>query len=419
MAFKRVTAKVDLDAIRHNYDAIRQTLPAKVKIMGVIKADAYGHGALPVARELVERGIDMFGVATIEEGISLRKHGVRTPILILGFTAAEDYPALLTFDLAQTVYEPEMAAEINKVAAERGQKAKIHIKVDTGMGRLGFAVSQASADEIKRVAALPFLEMEGLFTHFAKADEADTSYTKEQIREFTAFADKLKAVGVCPREVHTANSAGVLNYPDSYFTMVRAGIILYGSYPSEFTKDSQIALEPALSICSRLIFVKEVPAGRSISYGGIYQTDKPTRIGTVSIGYADGYQRLLSNRGRVLIRGQYAQVLGRVCMDQMMVDLSAVPEAAVGDEVVLFGRQGGQMIPIEEVAELCQTINYEIMCLIGKRVPREYYRNGKYQFEINYFDILEEGLHIEDRGDIRRPEKDSEDIGAEDAKKFL
>ena len=401
MAFKRVTAKVDLDAIRHNYNAIRQKLPAKVKMMGVIKADAYGHGALPVARELVEQGIDMFGVATIEEGISLRKNGVQTPILILGFTGREDYPALLTFDLAQTVYEPNMAAEINEAAARFGRKAKVHIKADTGMGRLGFAVNQDSVEEIKRIAALPFLEIEGLFTHFAKADEADESYTKEQLRQFAFFLDSLKAAGVCPREIHAANSAGILNYADSYFTMVRAGIILYGSYPSEFTEKTQIVLKPALSICSRLIFVKEVPAGRSISYGGIYQTDKPTKIGTVSIGYADGYQRLLSNRGRVLIRGQYAKVIGRVCMDQIMVDLSAVPEATAGDEVVLFGRQGERVITIEEVAELCQTINYEIMCLIGKRVPREYYKNGSYQFKIDYFDILEEGLHIREREDCR------------------
>ena len=401
MAFKRVTAKVDLDAICHNYGAIRQALPERVKIMGIIKADAYGHGALPVARELVEQGIDMFGVATIQEGISLRKNGIQTPILILGFTNKEDYPALATFDLAQTVYEPNMAAEISAAAAGAGRKVKIHIKADTGMGRLGFAVNRESVEEIKQLAKLPFLDMEGLFTHFAKADEEDESYTRQQVREFTSFIEQLKAAGVCPREIHAANSAGILNYAESYFTMVRAGIILYGSYPSEFMAQNQMVLKPALSICARLIFVKDVPEGRSISYGGIYQTDRKTRIGTVSIGYADGYLRLLSNRGRVLIRGQYAPVIGRVCMDQLMVDLSAIPEATAGDEVVLIGKQGERRISIEEVAEICQTINYEIMCVIGKRVPRDYYRNGRYQFEIDYFDILEDGLHIKEQENDR------------------
>ncbi len=401
MAFKRVTAKVDLSAIRHNYQQIRKELPEEVKLMGIIKADAYGHGALPVARELVEMGADMFGVATIQEGISLRKNGIDTPILILGFTGEEDYPSLIEFDLMQTVYEVEMAKAIHAAAVCCGGTAKIHIKVDTGMGRLGFAADDLSVQQIRTLADLSFLRIEGIFTHFSKADDADESYTKEQLRQFQDFVAKLKAAGISPREIHASNSAGILNYSEANFTMVRAGIILYGSYPSDFTDRTKIILKPALSICSRLIFIKEVPAGRAISYGGIYQTERTTRVGTVSIGYADGYLRLLSNQGRVLIRGQYAKVIGRVCMDQVMIDISDIPEARVGDEVVLFGEQGGRAILIEEVAALSQTINYEVMCLIGKRVPREYYKNGSYQFEIDYFDILEEGLHIEKQPQYR------------------
>ncbi|RRD94815.1 alanine racemase [Clostridiales bacterium COT073_COT-073] len=394
MAFKRVTARVDFDAIAHNYKVIKNNLPANTKIMGIIKADAYGHGALPVARELEHLKIDMFGVATIQEAISLRKNGIKNPMLILGFTGAEDYSDLIEFDLSQTIYEKEMAIQLNKAAAAVGKKAKIHIKVDTGMGRLGFGLDMKSVADVVELATLKELEVEGIFTHFSKADEENVDYTRQQLQAFRKFIDILSENGIYPKHIHAANSAGIINHPSAHFNMVRAGIILYGSYPSDFSHKVDFPLKPALSVCSKVIFLKTVAAGQKISYGGIYQTEKETKIATVSIGYADGYSRLLSNRGRVLIHGQYAQVIGRVCMDQLMVDVTEIEEVAIGDEVVLFGEQNGKNILIEEVAELSNTINYEVMCLIGKRVPREYYKSGQYQFEIDYFDILETGLHI-------------------------
>ncbi|MDO4766250.1 MAG: alanine racemase [Eubacteriales bacterium] len=394
MAFKRVTARVNLDAIIHNYQAIRQYLPENTKIMGIIKADAYGHGALPIARQLVDLNIDSFGVATIQEGISLRKNGISNPILILGYTGAEDFADLVQYDLMQTVYERETAIQLNEIAKLANKQAKIHLKIDTGMGRLGFFTDSFSLQAIKELATLSHLQIDGIFTHFSKADEENPEYTNVQIEEFCNFVDTLKAEGIAIPHVHASNSAGILHHPRAHFNLVRAGIILYGSYPSEFLAKSSLPLKPALSIRAKVIFLKSMPAGKSISYGGQYQTQKETKIATISIGYADGYSRLLSNKGRVLIRGQFANVIGRVCMDQMMVDVSHIPNVTIGDEVVLFGEQGGQHISIEEVAALSQTINYEVMCLIGKRVPREYYKGDNYQFEIDYFDILEEGLHF-------------------------
>lgn len=395
MAFKRVTAKVDLDAITHNYQQIKAGLGKQTKIMGIIKADAYGHGALPVARELEHMQVDMFGVATIQEAISLRKNGIKTPILILGFTDQADYQDLVQFDLGQTVYEPDMAMALHQVAAGLGKKAKIHLKVDTGMGRLGFPVDRTGIDQIKDLAKLSFIDIDGIFTHFAKADEADQTYTKRQLGLFQDFLNDLQAGGLQIPNIHAANSAAILNHPLAGFNMVRAGIILYGSYPSEDSKKEGISLKPALSVCAKVIFLKRVAKGQLISYGGTYQTHRESKIATVSIGYADGYSRLLSNQARVLVRGQYAKVIGRICMDQLMIDVTDMEEVKVGDEVVLFGRQENNTIAIEEVANLSHTINYEVMCLIGKRVPREYYKNGQYQFAVDYFDILETGLHID------------------------
>lgn len=394
MAFKRVTAKVDLDAIISNYNTIKENLPKNTKIMGIIKADAYGHGALPIARQLEQLQIDMFGVATIQEAVSLRKNGIQSPMLILGYTAEEDYSALIEYDLMQTVYEKEMAFRLNDIAKQIGRKAKIHIKVDTGMGRLGFDTDSASVAAVKQIAELSHLQVDGIFTHFSKADEEDETYTQKQIADFRHFIGKLEESGIKVTHIHASNSAGIINHENAVFNMVRAGIILYGSYPSDYHANRNFHLKPALSVCAKVIFLKTVPAGHFISYGGTYRTNRETKIATISIGYADGYSRLLSNQGRVLIRGQYAKVIGRICMDQCMVDVSQIKEIQIGDEVVLFGEQNGKSICIEEVAELSNTINYEVMCLIGKRVPREYYKSGKYQFEIDYFDILETGLHI-------------------------
>lgn len=394
MAFKRVTAKVNLDAIVHNYNEIRKNLPKDIKIMGIIKADAYGHGALPVARELNSCHIDMFGVATIQEGISLRKNGITNPMLILGFTGEEDYADLVEYDLIQTVYEKSMAIRLNEVAANHSKKAKIHIKIDTGMGRLGFSTDKDTVQVIKELSGLNHLEIDGIFTHFSKADEKDSNYTDSQIDLFSDFLEELKSLPLTIPNIHASNSAGILSHLNGHFNMVRAGIILYGCYPSDSVCRDKIHLMPALSVSAKVIFIKSLPAGKSISYGGIYQTSAETKIATVSIGYADGYSRLLSNKGRVLVGGQYANVIGRVCMDQMMIDVTNIPNLSIGDEVILFGKQNDKSISIEEIASLSETINYEVMCLIGKRVPREYYKNNSYQFEIDYFDILEDGLHM-------------------------
>lgn len=368
----RVVAEVDTSAIRHNYRQIRKIIPKHTEIMAIVKADGYGHGAIEVSNILQAEGLNRFAVAIAKEGEELRHSGITSPILVLGYTPKTDIHLLIKNDLTQTIFSYEMAKYISDEAVVLNKTVNIHIKVDTGMGRIGFFASPQSIEEIKKIAELPAINMEGIFTHFSSADEENPHYTKTQWNIFEGFLKELHEVGIDLPIIHAANSAGIMNHQYAHLNVVRSGIILYGYYPSAYLENRVIKLEPAMSLKSQIVHVKELPEGHYVGYGRKYCTHTKTKIATIPIGYADGYSRRLSNKGRVLIRGEYAPIIGNICMDQFMVDVTHIKDVKVEDEVIIFGKQDEKSIPIEEIAEILGTINYEIMCMIGKRVPRLY-----------------------------------------------
>lgn len=386
--YHRVYAKVNLDAIKHNIREIREHVKETTKVMAVIKADGYGHGAIPIGRELERLNIDYIAVAIYQEGILLRDEGIKTPILVLGNTPKEAFESLINYNLAQTVYSINMGIELNEVAKALGKVATIHLKIDTGMGRIGIRAIHKPISEviqsIKEIYELENLHMEGIFTHFSKADEVDKSYTQVQLSIFNEVIKELDKIAIKPSLIHASNSAGLLDIKEAHFNMVRAGIAIYGLYPSEDV-DKSMGLEPALSIISRVIFIKEVESGELISYGGTYETRGKTIIATIPIGYADGYSRALSNKGQVVIRGQFAPVIGRVCMDQLMIDVTHIESVCENDEVYLIGGTQEAFVSVEDIAEIMRTINYEVICLIGKRVPRVYTKENEVVDSIDYF----------------------------------
>lgn len=379
---KRSWAEIDLDALRQNIENIRQTLLPSTKILGVVKADAYGHGAQHVAEELLAMGIDWLGVSNINEGIALRKGGIqKAHILNFGITPPELVEELAEFSITQTVFSGEYTQALQEWAAQKQVVVDIHVKVDTGMGRIGFDGfdCDSAAKEILALESCPNLRQTGIFTHFACADENQpqaAAYTQQQYQRFLAVCTALEQQGVALGLRHCCNSGGVLNHPEMQLDMVRPGVILYGMNPDSSTV-GKLALRPVMSLKSSVSMVKEVPASRKISYGCTYETNRPTKIATVPIGYADGYSRLLSNKSRVLIDGQYAPVIGRVCMDQMMVDVSHIPGVSRQSQVILAGSQGGNAVTLDDLAALMGTINYEICCIVSKRMPRVYQKGGK------------------------------------------
>lgn len=368
----RVALEVDTQAIRHNYHEIKKFIPEETDIMAVVKADGYGHGAKEVASILQEEGANRFAVAIAKEGEELRNAGIEGPILVLGYTPPADIPLLITNDLTQTVFSYEMAEYISREASYFKKAVNVHIKVDTGMGRIGFLADPESVKEVRKIADLPYINMEGIFTHFSTADESDISYTKHQWSIFTGFLNELHEEGLEFPIVHAANSAATMVHSYCHLNVVRPGIIMYGYYPSDYLHGKKLSLKPAMTLKTQVVHIKELPEGHFISYGKKFCTRQKTKVATLPIGYADGYSRRLSNKGRVLIRGEYAQVLGNICMDQFMVDISHIPDVKVGDEVVVFGTQDNKTISIEEMARLTDTIHYEMMCSFGKRVPRIY-----------------------------------------------
>ncbi|MGL4345144.1 MAG: alanine racemase [Cellulosilyticaceae bacterium] len=368
----RVVAEVNTEAIRHNYREIRKIIPNDTEIMGIVKADGYGHGAVEIAGILQEEGVNRLAVAIAKEGEQLRVEGIKAPILVLGYTPPADIEGLILNDLTQTVFSYEMARYISHEASKLGKTVNVHIKVDTGMGRIGFLSDPQSIEEVRKISELSNINVEGIFTHFSTADEEEPEYTNEQWSRFMGFLKELHEVGIEIPIIHAANSAATISYNHTHLNVVRPGIIMYGYYPSDYLDGYKVQLEPAMTLKTQVVHVKELPEGHYISYGRKYCTEQKTKIATIPIGYADGYSRRLSGKGRVLIRGHYAQVVGNICMDQFMVDVTHIPNIAVGDEVVVFGKQGDLEITIEEIAHLADTINYEIMCMIGKRVPRRY-----------------------------------------------
>jgi len=371
--YYRVQASVDLNAIRHNLLEVRSKLNSDTKLMVIIKADAYGHGAVPLAKAIGDSGkIDSYGVAIIEEAVELREAGITTPMLILGFTPKEQYDLVVAYDVAQTVFQYEMAQALSEEACSQGKIAKIHIKLDTGMSRIGFTDTAESVEVIKKIAKLPNIEIEGLFSHFARADEIDKTSTIKQLQRYINFVDLLLKEKINIPVKHIANSAGIIEFPEAYFNMVRCGIATYGIYPSDVVNQNDIKLIPAMELKTHVIYVKDVEAGVGISYGATYVTDQQRRIATIPVGYADGYSRNLSNHGKVIIHGKYAPIVGRICMDQFMVDVTDIEEVKQGDLVTLLGRDGDAFISAEELAEWSHSFAYELVCTVGKRIPRVY-----------------------------------------------
>lgn len=385
--YQRVYAKINLDALHANMQAMYGNLKAGTKMFAVIKTDAYGHGAVPLAREL--EGLDyLFGfcVATVEEGVELRRAGIQKPILILGYTFPQQYETIVGENLSPSVFTYEMAEKLSAQGVAQNKDVTIHIAVDTGMSRIGYYVNEKNAKEVARISKLPHIIMEGIFTHFAKADELDKTFANHQLEEFKQMIGLCEQEGVSFHYRHCSNSAGIVEMPQANMELVRAGITLYGLWPSDEVARDIIPLRPLLSLKSHISYLKSLPKGRSVSYGGTYTAETDRVVATIPVGYGDGYPRSLSNKGQVLIRGKRCPILGRVCMDQFMVDVTELPDAAIGDEVTLIGRDKEEEITAEELGSLSGRFNYELVCdLSSRRIPRVYEKNGKICSQRDYF----------------------------------
>ncbi|HJB90153.1 MAG TPA: alanine racemase [Candidatus Eisenbergiella merdigallinarum] len=386
--YSRVRAEIDLDRFDQNLLAIRKALPDHTSVIGVVKADGYGHGAVPLARRMQECGfVSGFAVATAQEGLSLRRAGIAKPILVLGYSFPEEYEEMVRHQISAAAFTDEMLEQMSRAALSLHGEMGVHVAVDTGMSRIGVEPDESGAAFLNRAAHTPGICLEGAFTHFATADERDKERTNCQFSRFVGLLELAKKrYGVTVPLRHASNSAAVLDLPEAGLDAVRAGIILYGLWPSDEVNRSAVQLQPILSLYSQISFVKTLDAGREISYGGTFRTESPTRVATVPVGYADGYPRGLSNKGEVLICGKRARILGRICMDQFMVDITHIPEAAQGSPVTLIGQDGAERITMEELGEKSGRFNYELACCLSKRIPRVYRSGQKTVAEKDYFD---------------------------------
>ena len=384
--FERVKAVVSLDAIAHNFAEMKKNIAKGTKIVAVIKADGYGHGAEAIARLIEDYDyIWGFAVATPEEALQLRTFGVKKPILILGIVFEEYFTQMIAKEIRLTVCTYEMAQKFSEEAQRQGRDVHIHIGLDTGMSRIGFADRQESVEEIKKISQLPNLKIEGMFTHFARADETDRSPAIDQLNRYLNFAKLLEDAGIQIPMKHCSNSAGIIRVPEANLNAVRAGITIYGIYPSNEVERDIVKLIPAMELKSHISYIKTVEPGAAFSYGGTFTAKKEMKVATIPVGYADGYPRSLSNKGWVLIHGKKAPILGRVCMDQFMVDITKIPDAKAGDEVTLIGKDGKEFISIEKFGDLSGRFSYEFACDISKRVPRVYIKDGKEWGELTFF----------------------------------
>lgn len=383
--YERGYAQIDLDAVTDNMKAMAAAIGPHGFMMAMVKADAYGHGAVEIARATAPY-VKGYGVASIEEALILRRHGVTKPILILGVTCEDRFRELIDHNIRPAIFQYKKAKALSETALSMGKRAKIHLAVDTGMSRIGLIPQEEAFQEALKISRLPGIEIEGIFTHFARADEKDKRWVREQYEIFVSFIRRLEEAGVKIPVCHCSNSAGIIDLKDMEMDGVRAGISVYGLYPSDEVDHSQIVLKPAMSWKSFVSYLKTVPAGTPVSYGGTYVTDRTTRIATVPIGYGDGYSRNLSGKGEILIHGKRAPILGRVCMDQFMADVTDVDGVQEGDVVTLLGRDQKEEITAEEMAEKCGGFHYELLCNIGKRMPRVYVQGGKAVAIKDYFD---------------------------------
>ena len=384
--YSRICARVDLDAIEYNIEMMRKNIKEDTKMMAVLKTDGYGHGAVQIARVLEDKDyIWGYAVATLDEAIRLRRGCMSKPILVLGVVFPDQWPELVSNDVRMTVYKEEAIKIVSEMAKVMNKKVYVHIKLDTGMGRLGFPITEESVDIIERISKLPNIVMEGMYTHFAKADEIDKTFTEKQLRDYLWMKEELLERGIKFEYYHCSNSAGIIDHPEANMDMVRAGISTYGLYPSQEVKKENVPLKPALELIGHVAYVKWVEAGTPISYGGTYVTERRTKIATIPLGYGDGYARSLSNKADVLIRGKRCRVIGRICMDQFMVDVTDLPDVEYGDKVTLIGYDGEEHIPVEELGDIADRFSYEFICDLGKRIPREFIRHGKVIEQMDYF----------------------------------
>ena len=383
--YVRIQADINVDAVRENLKTMQQCVGENMKLLAVIKANAYGHGAVPLAREIDDLA-DYYGVAILSEALELRRNGIKKPILILGYTHESEFQTLIEQDITPTIFTWESAKTLSKIAVKLNRTAKIHIKIDTGMSRIGFPCKEETVAIIKDISQLPNLLIEGIFTHYAKADEKDKQAANIQLNRFRYINELIKKERIDIPIRHIGNSAGIMEMDNEGFTMVRSGISTYGLYPSEEVDAQKVVLHPAMSLKTKVVYVKTVEPGVGIGYGWTYTTTKETKVATIPVGYADGYPRALSNQGRVLIHGEYANIIGRVCMDQFMVDVTHIDHVAVGDEVILVGKDGEKTISVEELANPSASFNYEFVCDVGRRVPRYYYRDGNCIGKVDYLE---------------------------------
>lgn len=384
--YTRICARVDLDAIEYNMEMMKKNIKEGVQMISVIKTDGYGHGALQIARMLESKEyLWGYAVATLDEAVVLRKGGIKKPILVLGCIFPDQRKAMIENDIRMTVYTEEMAKEVSELAGSMGKQAYIHIKLDTGMSRLGFLIEDESVDKIEAISKMPNLIMEGMYTHFAKADETDKTFTRSQMDGYLWMKKALDERGVKFKFYHCSNSAGIIDVKEANMDLVRAGISTYGLYPSSEVKKENVPLKPAMELISHVAHVKWVKEGTPVSYGGTFITKRPTKIATIPVGYGDGYPRSLSNKGYVLIHGQKAPILGRVCMDQFMVDVTEIEDVKYADKVTLVGCDGNEKLPVEILSDLSGRFNYEFVCDLGKRIPREFIRHGEVVEQMDWF----------------------------------
>ncbi len=384
--YRRAVAEIDLDAILYNVGQMGRHIAAGAKIMAVIKADGYGHGAVPIGKELEPLDIVWgYAVATAEEAWILRRNGLEKPILVLGAVFPEQYQGLVGQEIRPTIYSLQQAEGLEEFLSRQGTSLPVHVKIDTGLSRLGFQATEKAAGEVAQIAGMGHIIVEGLFTHFAKSDAKDKSMAISQMERFGTMQKMLAGYGISIPIAHCSNSAAIIDMPEAHMDLVRAGISLYGMWPSSEVQKENISLRPALSLKSCIVFLKELEQGRAVSYGATYETSGNQRIATIPVGYGDGYPRSLSNRGYVLVHGRRAPICGRICMDQFMVDVTDIPEAAEGDIVTLVGTDGAETITMEGIGELSGRFNYEFACDLGKRIPRVYKKGGKAVQAKDYF----------------------------------
>ena len=375
--YYRVYAEINLDAIVKNVDNLMALTKENTGALAVVKADGYGHGDVAVAKAVAQK-VTGYAVATLDEAVNLRENGVKKPILVLGYVDPYEFDILVSHEITATVFDVETAQLLADAARVQKKQAHCHIKVDTGMRRIGLEPDENGIAIVKQITALKELSADGIFTHFAASDETDKTSAEHQFKLFTDFTGRLEKEGIHFTYRHCANSAAVIDMPQVDLDMVRLGIAMYGMYPSDEVKKEKVELFPALDLKSHVTMVKEIPAGEKVSYGGTFTTTRTTKLATVSVGYGDGYPRALSSKGYVLVRGQKAPIVGRVCMDQMMVDVTDIENVTRADIVTLIGKDGDAEITVEEIAALAGTFNYEFVCDLGKRIPRSYYLNGEY-----------------------------------------